>query len=79
MTQAQQLANALNAALAKNPGFNHAKARATARRDEYGVDWAATKALNPDFNPEVDEFESFVHADRSVCRWNPGPRKFSAK
>lgn len=77
MTEGQKLANALNAAAAKNPGFDYAKARAVARRDEFTVDWAATKAQNGDFNPDVDEFETFVLGDRSECRWQPGPRKFA--
>lgn len=79
MNQAQTLANALNAALAKQPGFNYSKARAIARRDEFTVDAAKTKAANPDFNPEVDEFETFVLADGSSCRWQSGSRKFVGK
>lgn len=79
MNQSQALASALNSALAKQPGFNNAKARAIARRDEHSVDAVATKAANPDFNPEVDEFETFVMADGSACRWQSGSRKFIGK
>jgi hypothetical protein len=68
MTQAQTLAKALNP-LAKSPQFNHSKARASARQDG-NVDWAATKARNEDFNPEVDGCETFVMNDGSVCEWS---------
>lgn len=78
MTQAQSLANALNAQ-AKSPGFNYSKARAVARRPEFAVDATATKALNDDFNPDVDGCESFVLADGSVCVWQPAQRRYAAK
>ena len=32
----------------------------------------STKALNADFNPDVDGCESFVMRDGSVCAWVPG-------
>jgi len=68
MTQAQTLAKTLNP-LAKSAQFNYSKARATARQDG-NVDWAATKARNDDFNPEVDGCETFVMSDGSVCEWS---------
>ena len=77
MTQAQTLAQALNA-LAKSPQFSYTKARAAARQDA-NVDWPATKALNADFNPEVDGCESFVMRDRSVCEWAPGKYLYVAR
>ncbi len=77
MTDAQRLAKALNA-LTKNPQFSYTKARATARA-EPGVDWNATKRLNADFNPEVEECESFVMRDGSVCEWQPGQYRYAAK
>jgi len=70
MTQAQTLARALNA-LAKGPQFSYVKARAAARTDG-NVDWPKTKALNEDFNADVDGCESFVMRDGSVCEWAPG-------
>ena len=79
MNQAQALASALNSALAKQPGFDYAKARAIARRNDYTVDTAATKLANPEFNPGVDEFETFVMGDGSACRWQAGARKFIGK
>jgi hypothetical protein len=77
MTQAQTLARALNAQ-AKSPQFGHSKARAAARTDG-NVDWAATKARNDGFNPEVDGCESFVMNDGSVCEWSSPSHAFSAK
>jgi hypothetical protein len=76
VTDAQRLANALNI-LAKDPQFSNAKVRAAARQ-EPAVDWAATKALNADFNPDVDGFESFVMRDRSRCAWAPGRFRYVA-
>ena len=77
MTQAQTLAQALNA-LAKSPQFSYTKARAAARQDA-NVDWPATKALNADFNPEVDGCESFVMRDRSVCAWISASFRYVAR
>jgi hypothetical protein len=77
MTDAQRLAKALNA-LTKNPQFSYAKARAAARGDS-GVDWPATKALNADFNPDVDGCESFVMQDKSVCEWQAGQYRYVAR
>ena len=77
MSQAQTLVKALNA-LAKGPQFSYTKARAAARQ-EPAVDWAATKALNGDFNPEVDGCESFVMRDGSVCEWLPGSFGYAAR
>jgi len=70
MTDAQKLAAALNVS-AKSAQFDYKKARAAARADDR-VDWAGTKALNADFNPDVDGCESFVMRDGSVCAWVPG-------
>jgi len=70
MTDAQKLAAALNVS-AKSAQFDYKKARAAARADER-VDWTATKALNLEFNPDVDGCESFVMRDGSVCAWVPG-------
>jgi hypothetical protein len=70
MKQAQELAKALNV-LAKSPQFSYTKARAAARTDG-NVDWPRTKALNEDFNADVDGCESFVMRDGSVCEWIPG-------
>jgi hypothetical protein len=75
MMQAQRLVTALNA-LVKTPQFSYVKARAAARQDE-NVDWPATKALNADFNLEVDGCESFVMRDGSICRWVPGQYKYA--
>lgn len=77
MTQAQTLVRALNP-LTKSPQFSYQKARAAARQDS-NVDWAQTKALNADFNPEVDGCESFVMRDGSVCEWKPASYTYSAK
>jgi hypothetical protein len=74
MTQAQQLTKALNA-LAKSPQFNYSKARATARQDGH-VDMVRTKALNEDFNPEVDGCESFVMQDGSICEWSSAKNQY---
>ena len=75
MNDAQRLASSLNA-LTKAPQFDYRKARAHARGDER-VDWAATKRLNEDFNPDVDGCESFAMRDGSVCEWFPGRHSFS--
>jgi hypothetical protein len=70
MTDAQKFCAALNVA-AKSSQFDYKKARNAARADDR-VDWPATKALNADFNPDVDGCESFVMRDGSVCAWVPG-------
>ena len=75
--QAQALTKALNA-IAKSPQFTYTKARAAARQDP-NVDWPATKALNADFNPDVDGCESFVMRDRSGCEWAPGKYLYVAR
>ena len=77
MTQAQGLAKALNA-LATSPQFSYTKARAAARGDA-NVDWPATKALNADFNPEVEGCESFVMRDRSICAWVSASFRYVAR
>lgn len=77
MTQAQNLVRALNV-LTKSPQFSYQKARAAARQDN-NVDWTRTKALNEDFNPEVDGCESFVMRDGSVCEWKPASYTYGAK
>jgi hypothetical protein len=77
MKQAQALARVLNA-LAKGPQFTYTKARAAART-EGNVDWPRTKALNEDFNAEVDGCESFVMQDGSVCEWIPGRYTYVAR
>ena len=77
MMQAQALARTLNL-LTKEPQFSYKKARAAARQDA-GIDWPRTKALNEDFNPEVDGCESFVMRDGSVCEWVPGRFTYVAK
>jgi hypothetical protein len=77
MSDAQRLAGALNA-LAKGPQFSYKTARASARADA-AVDWAATKALNEDFNPDVDGCESFVMRDGSVAEWLPARNAYSAR
>jgi hypothetical protein len=70
MNDAQKLAASLNVS-AKSAQFDYKKARAAARADDR-VDWQATRALNEDFNPDVDGCESFVMRDGSVCAWVPG-------
>lgn len=77
MTQAQKLTQALNV-LAKAPQFSYTKARAAARADG-NVDWPATKASNPDFNPDVDGCETFVMRDGSRCEWQPARFAYTAK
>lgn len=77
MTDAQRLANALNT-IAKSPQFNNSKARAAAR-SEPAVDWSATKALNEDFNADVDGCESFVMRDGTTCAWQPASFRYTAK
>lgn len=77
MNDAQRLARALNA-LVRGPQFSNMKARAGARQ-EPAVNWAATKALNADFNPDVDGFESFVMNDGSMCHWSPGQFHYTAE
>lgn len=74
---AKRLVAALNA-LVKSPQFSNGKARAAARQ-EPRVNWPATKALNADFNPDVDGFESFVMADGSTCAWVAGQFRYVAK
>jgi hypothetical protein len=46
---------------------------------EPAVNWPATKRLNEDFNPEVDGCESFVMNDGSVCAWEPGRFRYTAR
>lgn len=77
MTDAQRLANALNA-LTKGPQFSYSKARAAARQ-EAAVDWPATKARNADFNPDVDGCESFVMRDGTICEWVPAQYRYAAR
>lgn len=77
MDDAKRLANALNAAV-KAPQFSNSKARAVARQ-EPAVNWPKTKALNADFNPDVDGFESFAMNDGSTCVWAPGQFRYIAK
>ena len=77
MTHAQTLARALNA-LVKMPQFSYVKARAAARQDG-NVDWPRTKALNEDFNADVDGCESFVMRDGTVCEWAPGKYVYIAR
>ncbi len=43
------------------------------------MNWAATKAQNADFNPDVEGFESFVMADGSMCEWMAGQFRYVAK
>jgi hypothetical protein len=76
MTHAQVLVNALNA-LASAPQFAYTTARATARKNG-NVDWPRTKALNADFNPDVDGCESFVMIDGSACLWSSSKRRYAA-
>lgn len=77
MTDAQRFAKTLND-LTKLPQFSYVKARAAAR-GEPAVDWPATKALNEDFNAEVDGCESFAMRDGSLCEWKPGQFKYAAR
>lgn len=77
MTDAQRFAKALND-IVKLPQFSYVKARAAAR-GEPAVDWPATKALNEDFNAEVDGCESFAMRDGSICEWKPGQFKYAAR
>jgi len=77
MDDAKRLASALNP-LTKSPQFSNIKARAAARQDP-AVNWPATKALNADFNPEVDGCESFVMNDGSTCAWVPGQFRYVAQ
>lgn len=76
MSDAQRLVKALNE-LTKSTQFDYVKARAVARQ-EPAVDWPATKALNADFNAEVDGCESFVMRDGSVAAWKPGQFRYAA-
>jgi hypothetical protein len=71
------LTQSLNA-IAKSPQFSYVKARAAARADG-NVDWPATKALNEDFNPDVDGCETFVMRDGSRSEWQPARRAYIAK
>lgn len=77
MDDAKRLATALNV-LAKSPQFSNSKARAAARQ-EPAVNWPATKALNADFNADVDGFESFVMNDGSTCAWISGQFRYTAQ
>jgi hypothetical protein len=77
MDDAKRLAAALNT-LTKSPQFSNTKVRAAARQ-EAAVDWPATKALNADFNSDVDGFESFVMKDGSTCAWMPGQFRYAAQ
>jgi hypothetical protein len=77
MDDAKRLAAALNQ-IVKNPQFSNSKARAAARA-EPAVNWPATKALNADFNADVDGFESFVMNDGSTCAWQPGQFRYLAQ
>jgi hypothetical protein len=77
MDDAKRLAAALNI-LIKAPQFSNSKARSAARQ-ESAVNWPATKALNKDFNPDVDGFESFGMNDGSICAWMPGQFKYVAQ
>lgn len=77
MDDAKRLAAALNT-LVKSPQFSNSKARAAARQ-EPAVNWSATKALNADFNPDVDGFESFVMNDASTCAWVSGQFRYVAR
>lgn len=77
MSHAQRLTQSLNA-IAKSPQFSYMKARAAARADE-NVDWPATKALNADFNADVDGCEAFVMRDGSRSEWQPARRAYAAR
>lgn len=77
MEDAKRLAAALNQ-IVKNPQFSNSKARAAARA-EPAVNWPATKALNADFNADVDGFESFVMNDGTTCAWAPGQFRYVAR
>jgi hypothetical protein len=77
MDDARRLASALNA-LTKSPQFSNSKARAAARQ-EPAVNWPATKALNAEFNPDVDGCESFAMNDGSLCEWTPGQFRYVAR
>jgi hypothetical protein len=77
MDDAKRLAATLNV-LVKSPQFSNSKALAAAR-NEPAVNWPATKALNGDFNADVDGFESFAMRDGSVCAWMPGQFKYGAR
>ncbi len=77
MSHAQALARALNL-IAKAPQFSYVKARAAARQDA-NVDKARTKALNADFNPDVDGCESFAMRDGSVCEWVSAKHAYVAR
>jgi hypothetical protein len=77
VNDARRLAAALNAR-SKAPQFSYKTARASARSDP-NVDWPATKALNADFNPDVDGCESFAMRDGSVCEWISGRAAYAAR
>lgn len=70
--------NGLAAALNALEEFSNSKARA-AKRQEPRVNWPATKALNADFNPDVEGFESFVMADGSTCVWMAGQFRYVSR
>jgi hypothetical protein len=76
MTDAQRLANELNA-LTKSTQFSYVKARACARGDDR-INREATRALNEDFNPDVDGCESFAMKDGSRCEWSSGQFRYRA-
>ena len=77
MAAAAALVRTLNIA-AKSSQFNYSKARAAARQDP-NVDWAKTKALNADFNAEVDGCETFVMNDGSMAEWSTGKQQYTAR
>lgn len=74
MNDAQRLAHTLNGSM-KAGGLSYLQARATARKDGQ-VDWPASKAVNAQFNADVDGCESFVMCDGSVCQWMPGQYRY---
>jgi len=77
MAAAAALVKTLNVA-AKSSQFNYSKARAAARQDP-NVDWTKTKALNADFNAEVDGCETFVMNDGSKAEWSTGKQQYIAR
>jgi hypothetical protein len=77
MAAATALVKALNIA-AKSSQFNYSKARAAARQDP-NVDWTKTKALNADFNAEVDGCETFIMNDGSKAEWSTGKQQYTAR
>jgi hypothetical protein len=77
MPAATALVKTLNIA-AKSSQFNYSKARAAARQDP-NVDWTKTKALNADFNAEVDGCETFIMNDGSIAEWSTGKQQYTAR